>query len=221
MEGWIAIWKTYHRVCTRKKLLRDVFLHLSVADRLFAIGLAILFVGSAGLFICANASHWDHSLWALVAMVTCELVILFKSNQFRESWASKEFGGVPKAPEEVNHRDSRYLLLRKGLRDAGVFEDQIKACMPLVEMQIDMAGTEGLPQKKTMNFALGAASGLAVASLRTNNLNDMTFIVGAILLGGWTLSVYISWFPTKLERMKELKYFLLLYCMDLEASPRE
>lgn len=219
MESWIIIWKTYHEISSRNRLWRAAFWHSSIGDRALSLTCVALFIISGGFFVLAFTGKWDHPYWALIAAMTSEVVLLFRFDRLRDDWLLKEFGGATRAPESRHERGSRYLLFSKGLREAGVLEGQIKACLPLVDLQIDMSGSEGQQQKKAINFSFGVASGVAVSGLRMANSDLLLLSVVAVVLCGWIIGEAVSWFPSKVERMKELKYFLLLYGRELEGAP--
>jgi len=224
VDSWVAAWNAYHRISTRRRILKETFLQASQADRALLVVMAILFAASAIVYFCCAVWGFDHALWALAAMGTSEIALLIRLDRFRESWVSTEFGAsgaIMKSPDIANHRDTRYLLFKAGLAKAGVFERQLKDCIELVDLQIDMASTEGGPQKKFTGFMLGVLSGVLSTALHSDKLNAILFNIVVILMLAWLMSEVLSWFPSRLEKMKEMKYFLILYRRELANNPAD
>lgn len=223
MDSWAAVWNTYHVVSTKRKIFKQTFLQAGVLDRLLLMVLGVLFLVSFVFYFWLVFHDRDRAVWGLLAMAASEMAFLVRLDLIRSSWISKEFGppgDLRKAPDDKDLRGTRYLLFKSGLEKVGVFEGQMKGCIDLVNLQIDMASTEGGPQKKFLGFTLGVLSGIATTAFRSDKINVISLNTVAILMTAWLVSVLLSFFPSRLEKMKEMKYFLFLYQQELENNPK-
>ena len=216
MNPWKIIWNAYHENSTTPKFLKNV---LSISTRKEKIILFILaiffFTGIVLLLISPVVSLPISSAIYFWFVVLGELGLIFQIEKQRRSFIKNEFRDVSQLQtphDDKCHKTSRYLTFRKILEENSVTSKHVQDCQELIDLQIDIASSEGLIRKKFGNFVIG---GIFLGVLGTFwsklEIPELIYIFATLILISALIYFVLYLIPSKLEKLKEMKYFMLLY----------
>jgi len=211
MNEWKEIWLAYHSEATRTRVFIDVMSRATAWDYIY-----ILFLLAVLAF--SLAMHIKEPGWWLVLSVITEVALLFKLSNLKEMMILNEYGGPDKTkipPSKNNHQDTRYLIFKSRLKEKHITKSHVKDCFDLIESQIDIASTDSTGLKKSIGFSIGMLAGVFTTIWK--KVDTYTLILIAFSIIGFVIFIYLiaSAFPSKLERLKEQKYFMLLFCREM------
>lgn len=210
MNSWREIWTAYFSRSTTLKILLGTFIHASWADRIFLVVTAAGFAVGIWCYIVLSRA-------SIIPMLGFEMLILFRLFSLKESLVLEEFGDKDASqtpPDDDSHRETRYLMFKDTLMNKGLTHSHVSDCFDLIDMQIDIAATSGQNYKKFFSFSLGAFLGLLGSFWHGQSMADLIYFGGAVMSFGLFGTLLISAFPSRIERLKELKYFMKLYCRE-------
>ncbi len=159
MNPWKVIWNSYYEKSTTLKFFKNVY---GISTRKEKIILSVLafffFTGIASLLILpvVNLPISQEILFWFV--VFGELGLIFQIGKLKNKFIKNEFGDVSQSQtphDDKNHKTSRYLLFKKALEDNWVTKKHVQDCQELIDVQIDIASSEGLLRKKFSRFVIG------------------------------------------------------------------
>lgn len=211
-DPWRAIWCAHDDASATWSVISTIWQRMPcLLKACMCLGSAI-FIGGGAAFAFGYMHQDNYAWWALLVMGTSQIALQYAFDKMKGA-LSREFRSNEVAyrpPETKRHTETRYLMFRRGLIDAEVEPAEAVDCMDLVDVQIDMASTE-LPQKKVMAFSLAMVTAILAVIWKSQTPAMLVQIMIAILMTGWVIANAMSLFPSHLERMKEMKYFMLLY----------
>ncbi len=151
-----------------------------------------------------------------------ELGLIFQIGKLKNKFIKNEFGDVSQSQtphDDKNHKTSRYLTFKKALEDNWVTKKHVQDCQELIDLQIDIASSEGLLRKKFSRFVIGGI-GLGILGIFWSKIDVLYLIYISAILIPISLLIYFVLYliPSKLEKLKEMKYFMLLYSREFEIS---
>lgn len=211
MNSWREVWNGYFDHSNRWKVLVETYLHAPWSDRIFLI------VVTAGFFL----SGWCYFVFfrpALFATMAFEGVFLVRLFILKDNLVLEEFGDRDQSqepPDTDAYRNTRYLMFKKALVGKGLTRSHVADCFELVDIQVDIASTSGQNHKKFFGFSIGVFLGLLGAVWRGTGGAELFYAGTSILAVGLLGTILISAFPSKIEQLKEMKYFMKLYCREV------
>lgn len=212
MNHWKEIWNAYHEGATRKKILKDIWQYSKKWDKFYLTSIFLVFLTSVFM------NFYQGEYW-LILIVTTESAILLKLNSLKQNLIMHEYGGTEQSqtpPNSVNHQSTRYLIFKNMLVQKEIPKSAVEGCFNLVDLQIDIAATDASGIKRVSSFSMGILTGILTALWKELHIKELIIIslsiIGTVLL----IDAIASVFPSKLEKLKELKYFMLLYCRETQ-----
>ncbi|NAX24855.1 hypothetical protein CAG64_05070 [Vibrio sp. V38_P2S17PM301] len=207
MNHWKVIWEAYHKQATTRNLFRSVIISCSNWERaVIAISATFFLYGVISLYWFPNISFWPIGI--------SELVLVLFLSRMKKRLILREFGDlshhVVPHNDEV-HQTSRYLMFKQKLQERSITSNQVSDCMELLDLQIDIADSSGVLRKSFGSFVGGVFLGLITTLGRKLETTELiqTALTAAVAFFLIYLVLYII--PSKLEKLKEMKYFMLLY----------
>lgn len=215
MSYWKVIWDAYHAEATRLKIFLGIWSSTSLSERLYTIVLVGIFSFSFVLFFILKG-------WLLIPVLLSELALIVKFTSLNEKMLYSEFGDQEeKQPLKYkNYQDTRYLMFKKKLKNSFIGEPAIRGCFELLDSQIDIVATESAATKKIVTFSFGLLAGLVGSIWSRMEYEELSLVASAIISFMLLIIVVASVFPSKLEKLKELRYFMLLYCHEASITNR-
>jgi len=215
MSYWKVVWDAYHAEATRLKIFLGVWNSTSLWERFYTITLVVVFLLSLVLFFILKG-------WLLVPVLLAEVALIVKFTSLNEKMVYEEFGDQEaKQPlKSQNYQDTRYLMFKKKLKKSFIREPTIRGCFELLDSQIDIVATESSATKKIVTFSLGLLAGLVGSVWSRMEYAQLALVAAAIIAFMLLIVVVASAFPSKLEKLKELRYFMLLYCHEASITNR-
>ncbi|WP_010324756.1 hypothetical protein [Marinobacterium stanieri] len=215
MSDWKIIWDAYHAEATRLKIFLGVWRSTSLWERFYTIFLVGVFVSSLVLFFIIKG-------WLLVPVLCSEVALIIKFNSMNDKMVYSEFGDQSENQplQYKNYQDTRYLIFKKTLKKSFVAESTMRGCFELLDSQIDIVATESTVLKKIVTFSLGLLAGLVGSIWSRMEYGELALVAAAIISFILLIVVVASGFPSKIEKLKELRYFMLLYCHEASITNR-
>jgi cytochrome c oxidase subunit IV len=213
MSYWKVVWDTYHAEATHLKIFLGIWDLTSLWERFYTLALVVIFLLSLILFFILQG-------WLLIPVLLAEAALIMKFTSLSEKMVYAEFGDQEaKQPlKSQNHQDTRYLMFKKKLKESSIGEPTIRECFELLDSQIDIVATESAATKKIITFSLGLLAGLVGSVWNRMEYTELALVAGAIISFILLIYVVASGFPSKLEKLKELRYFMLLYCHEASIT---
>ncbi|MDQ7310447.1 hypothetical protein [Stenotrophomonas sp. Sm10] len=210
MNTWKITWETFFKHSSRRSYAKELW-------RLSSIKLRVGFIVAALAFIAAISWVAHHHLddWqSMAAILSAELFLFLIIEEMKGRVFRSEYGDantVLGPPEKEWHRGSRFLMFKKKLTDASVTRDHVKNLFDLIDAKIDLENHRNETAKKFLIFASGVATASAVAW--TKGLEPKAAIQAAAWFALFCafIAPFLWVLPSRKERLKELKYFMLLY----------
>lgn len=211
MNKWKEIWLAYHVNASRGKILSGIWSHASIADRFYVAFLILVFS------ICIIFHIKELGFW-LIPAVASEVALLFKLSFLKDSLVLNEYGGLENSqapPSTENHQSTRYILFKNTLKEKYIEKSHVNDCFDLIDCQIDIQSTEPGGFKKSSSFVLGILAGILTALWKQLDLISLLYISLGFIAVAALIYLVSSAFPSALEKRKELKYFMLLFCREI------
>ena len=212
MNQWKILWDAYHLNATLSRLLKDIVGHSNKVDKLLLLlGGMIFFFGIVLVFFNIKVAVW--------VVLLGEIIVLYKADKLRELLILNQFGSNTSSQvphDDRDHKVSRYLMFKKSLRENAIHKSHVESCFELIETQIEIAQSSGSGLKKFASFSSGILIGLLATFWRKLDTNELIYI-GIILISFTAFVCFILFLkPSRIEKLKEMKYFMQLYCREYE-----
>lgn len=208
MNHWKVVWDAYSKGATRRAFFRELW-------RLAGWKLRV------GAFICMTVSIWGllnirfpsprDLTWLTILGEIGFLAILFhvREETFRREYGSTDNSVSPS--ENEDYRASRYLMFRATLRANGITKSHVHDLFDVLAAKDELEAQRNGILNRFWVFASGFLSATALSLIRGAEDEQQIYILFG-LLGACVLVAPLLWLtPSRKERMKELKYFLVLY----------
>lgn len=209
MNYWKIIWQAYHNTATSSKICEDMFKRATWSDRFFLVtGL----IGMISSLLLTNVSE----NWRFLLLGISEISFSFKLGELKKNLVLLEYGdpNLSNAPPEQDA--TRYLIFKRKLRESRITKAHVESCFDLADAQLDIASSGNTNLRSFIKFAVGILAGfLATIQRNVDNLSDLIIIGLSLLLFAMFISIILFFIPTKAEKLKEMKYFMMLYCREI------
>jgi len=161
----------------------------------------------------------DHNWVALTASLFSEISLLATLEKSREKFFSSEYGASDcsiSPPSNEDHHASRYLIFRKKLRENSITKSHIEDAIPLVNAKIDIEANRSEFPKKYFGFALALLAGIIASWSKNLDPETLAITIASFLILSFFIIATLWIIPSRTERLKELKYFMLIYQLESE-----
>ena len=118
-------------------------------------------------------------------------------------------------PDNDDHRTSRYMLFRKHLKEKNITKSHVEDIFPLVDMKLDLESSRGELPKKYFSFVIGLLAGIAVSLSKNLEMYELALAVISLIVVSYFVLQILWLIPSRTERLKELKYFMKLFCREI------
>ncbi|MCK6265886.1 hypothetical protein KP803_21755 [Vibrio sp. ZSDE26] len=213
MNHWKAIWDSYHLNATLKWLFYDIMKHASLIDKILVFVSLVLVVTS---LILVFTSSLFNALWTVAIG---EIILFARLPTLKGSLIDSEFGDKNNnflPHDDKHHQESRYLLFKKSLRSKHITSSHVKDCYELLETQLEIAGSAGSVLKKFASFSGGVLLGFSTAVWRQLDTSELLYVGSALVALCLFVMFVLLLIPSKVEKLREMKYFMQLYCKECE-----
>ena len=213
MKVWREVWQTYYTLATRRNYWKQLFLVASWPQRITALlSLSVILYG-----IASGRFSSESTLAPYVWLVIPQVIFLAILDAVRTKTFTENFGGLPEEtapPESEDYRRDRYVLFRDALKQRDILGSDVKPLIRLIDARLDMEQHHNELMKKFGLFASGILTALAVPWLKEISGMNVGAVVAAlaILLFATMLALWLI--PSRKARLKELKYFMMIYEME-------
>lgn len=211
MNEWKEIWTAYFEEAKKRKILLSTWEKASKWEKLYILLMLIfLFLSFIPFWFGVNA--------AIYAAIVIEAALIFTLSEIKEGMLTTEYGDTSDAkipPEKENQQSTRYLVFRDALLKKHINKSHVLQCFDLIDCQIDIASTSNnATSAKFIPFLVGLLSGLILIQSRSLQPKEAIFFTIFIIITIVLCYTITTLFPSKVERLKELKYFMLLFSKE-------
>jgi len=106
-------------------------------------------------------------------------------------------------------------MFKQELSNNHISKSHIKDCFDLVETQIDISQSTGTSMQRFSSFSFGIFLGILGTFWKKLETTELVYVSLTLLAIGIFIAFIISLFPSKIEKLKEMKYFMQLYCREV------
>jgi len=144
----------------------------------------------------------------------CEVIFILMAesaikNLNKTSYSLLEQSQVP--PEDTNHQKTRYLKFSSQLKKAKVGTNNISIVIDILKAREGLEDVKGTYVKRFVGFLMTLIIALTVSASKgiESDILMLIFVYGTLI--GLFIYAIASMIPAKIERIRELKYFLVMY----------
>jgi len=151
-------------------------------------------------------------------IVVGEIGMIYKLDKLKKALVLNEYGdpNIAQTPhDDVEHKTSRYLMFKQELCHNNIAKSHVIDCFDLVETQIDISESAGNSVRTFSNFGFGVLLGILATFWKKLETTDLIYVGLTLLVVGVFIGIVISLFPSRIEKLKEMKYFMQLYCREV------
>jgi hypothetical protein len=151
---------------------------------------------------------------SFILIIVGEIGLLYKFDKLKQALVLNEYGdpNIAQTPHnDLNHQTSRYLMFKQELSSNHVTKSHVKDCFELVETQIDISESTGTSVRKFSSFGFGIFLGVLGTFWKKLETTELIYVGLTLLAVGIFVGFIISLFPSRIEKLKEMKYFMQLY----------
>jgi|GEM_PF-4194883 len=211
MNTWKVIWNAFYSKASIRHVFAEIW-RLSATSQLAIIGAAsIAFVFALMIFLFADGQNG----LAFFLAISSEMVLLYSFNSVKNEIFLSEFGlheTEMAPPDHENHRDNRYSFFRRELREKQITKAQVEDALTLVDAKLDLETSRGELPRKYFGFSVGLVSGTLISWSKNLEIQEISIAIIALMVVSF-FAILILWMvPSRTERLRELKYFMHLYC---------
>jgi len=174
------------------------------------------------LFLCItflsgcylHFTHTKEGLAALLIIALSELGLLYKLDALKKALIQSEHGdyGQSSVPhDDESHKTSRYLMFKTQLHNQKITKYDVEQCLDLLNAQIDLATSNRKSVDTFSTFSIGMILGILAAFWRDLSSSELIIVGISYIVFAIFIILMLSSIPSKLERLKEMKYFMKLY----------
>ena len=186
-----------------------------VAQRILIVVLGIVFLAALVVYLFVS----EHSGVALFAAIAAEIFLLLVLDKVKDETFFSEYGRPDDAmvpPDNEEHRVSRYMLFRRRLREKNITKSHIEDAFPLADAKLDLEASRGEMPKKYLGFTVGLIAGALVSWSKNLEARELAIAITVLAVVSFFVVMVLWVIPSRTERLKELKYFMHLYCREVE-----
>ncbi len=207
MKQWKEVWIAYHSESTFWKILLESWHRANRKHRLGLSLLVIIFIGSIVLWNIQDNDVWA-SLTILSGIISMPLLKDLENQLILNGYGGQdEFD-----PSMKEYSNNKYSIFKKRLQDKNITKSQLEKCFVLIDYQIDIAITDSRGIDKLYTFSLSLLTAGLIALWSTANFESV-IIITAVLIVIFRLVIQLGpLFPSKTKKLKEMRYFMHLYC---------
>jgi len=213
LNHWKIIYSTYINKSSRSTLFANTVQHGTKWDISFLTINLIVFI----LGICFYFTKYEVEI-SFFLIIIGEVCLLYKFDQLKQALVLNEYGdpSISQTPHnDLNHQTSRYLMFKQELSNNHISKSHIKDCFDLVETQIDISQSTGTSMQRFSSFSFGIFLGILGTFWKKLETTELVYVSLTLLAIGIFIAFIISLFPSKIEKLKEMKYFMQLYCREV------
>jgi len=201
--------------CTRTKILKDAYGSIKTLHKAL---LLLSFVGfmifvSGAFYSIFNPEKIDRDamflLFALFEMIFLLMAESAVKNLSKKSYSFKEQAQVP--PEDTNHQKTRYLKFSLQLKKSKIVAKNIVTLIDILKAREELEEVKGIYVNRFVGFLMALVIAIIVSVIKIVELDVLILICAYGLFIGFLVFAIASMVPAKIERIRELKYFLVMY----------
>lgn len=210
MNAWKITWETFFKHSSRRSYAKELWRLSSKTLRVGLIVTALAFIAAISWVMHHHLDDWQ----SMAAILLAELFLFLVIEEMKGRVFRSEYGDIDTVlgpPEKEWYRESRFLMFKKRLTDASVTRNHVKNLFDLIDAKIDLENHRNETAKKFLIFASGVVTASVVAWAK--GLEPKTAIQAAAWFSLFCafIAPFLWVLPSRKERLKELKYFMLLY----------
>ena len=213
MNSWKIVWDAYYQQATRRAYVRELVRLANWPTRIaFVIALGLFIFGIADV-VSEPQREWP---WPMLVgeLSLLALVEHVRTARFAATYGSVQSGLGPAEKEE--QREHRFLMFKKSLQNAHLTRSHVQDLFEIVEAKEELESQHNIVLNKFGIFVSGFLTSAAFTLIRGLETGQTAWLMFWISFAGLALTPLFWMLPTRKGKLKELKYFMILYCKNLD-----
>lgn len=209
MNSWKITWDAFFEHSSKWSYAKELW---RISGWKLRVGLVV----SSGMLVCAffyfprQSSDWK----SMGLLMLSEMFFILIIDQIR----GKTFGSVYGSPENTispaereGYRASRFLMFKHRLTRASITKSHVNDLFSILDAKIDLETHRNEVFNRFVLFVSGLLTALLITWIKGLEANDSIQVLLWLLLICALVGPALWLLPSRKERLKELKYFMLLY----------
>ena len=212
MNYWKRVWDIYHREATRWAYLKELWCLSGWVTRLALIVSAVIFM--FGLLTFRGVLQQNFP-WLLVVGEFALLAVVYhmKGTIFRCAYGSADEDISP--ADDGDHQVGRFLMFKRKLREAQITKSHVEDLFDLLDAKEGLESQRNTLVNKFFLFVSGFFTALSITLIRGLSFDSALKLLLWLLVVCACVGPLLWVLPSRREKLRELKYFMLLYCKSL------
>lgn len=212
MNYWKQVWDAYHGGATKRAYAKELW-------RLSRWGTRVSLCASILLLVwgIAQLPHQPRQElpWPFVCGELFLLAVIqhMKTATFRRAYGSASDGLVPS--DDSDNQVGRFLMFKRHLVQAGLTKSHVQDLFDLLDAREGMEVQRNTLLNRFWLFISGFFSALAITLIRGMSMSSAISSLFGLIVASAVIGPVLWFLPSRRERLKELRYFMLLYCKGL------
>ena len=211
MNSWKVVWDAYYQQATRGAYAKELWRLANWPTRIsFAIALGFF------LFGLTNVSKQPHDQipWQLILgeLGLLALVEHVRGTRFATAYGSIESNFGPAENEE--QRGYRFLMFKNSLRSQHLTASHVRDLFEVVQAKEELESQHNMALGKFGLFVSGFLTSAAITLIRSLQSAQAAWLLVWLAAATLVLAPLFWILPTRKGKLKELKYFMVLYCLN-------
>lgn len=223
---WGIIYKSYYDKATNLNIFIERIKTVNLIEGMFLIFISILGLLCTYFTIYVPNCHrrinivCNQDIYLTIAMI-CEFIILFYffiiENRLPIYTYKDKKTKLGSYSSDINL--DRYLLFKNNLEEHQIKKESVEQCLELADMKIDMVSSDKFNARiADLKFLLGFGLGILGTLWKQLQPKELLIVFLLFYLGLIGLAIVMFVIPSKIEKAKELKYFMMLYLAETNIS---
>jgi hypothetical protein len=118
--------------------------------------------------------------------------------------------------ENEEQRGHRFLMFKKALEEKHLTASHVRDLFEIVQAKEELESQHNVALNKFAIFVSGLLTSASITLIRGLKTDQVAWLVFWISIAALSLAPLFWMLPTRKGRLKELKYFMVLYCRNVE-----
>ena len=221
MKNWRIIYKSYHDKATYYNIFIEKNITVNLIEGIILFFIIILCLFSIVVLIFDRSCHllniicnqYVYFAIAIICVVVEMLIFNFISNRLPIYTYKDKKRELDSYPPDVNIE--RYFLFKNNLQSHQITKNSVEQGLKLADMKIDIISSDKFNARiADLKFLLGFGLGILGTLWKQLQPKELIIIFLIFCLGLYLLKIILFVIPSKIEKAKELKYFMMLYLAE-------
>lgn len=213
MNYWKKVWNAYYREATTRAYLKELWRLSSWPMRLSMGASVVIFIFA---FLNSKDARQKDFPWLLMVS---EGLIFFIAHHMRNTIFQCAYGSIDddiSPADSGDHQGSRFLMFKRKLREAEITKSHVEDLFDLLDAKEGLESERSTLLKKFFLFVSGFFTALLVTVIRGLSFELALKSLLWLMVACACVGPFLWIIPSRGEKLRELRYFMLLYCKSFQ-----